>query len=328
MANLFLQFESSLSKAFAQKADTQKNGEENDEEKIITPIVNSKFQETAFQRAFNANAEDIANSSFDASILSEDGSKYLVGIKSFGYTSGDQKIAQFKGQKLEWGHYEQRLIENAKGLKTKAEVFDANHDYYLEFAKEIARLRNDRIRSSKAQLRGFDIENEETEDVYHVLMPAVENNQPVIYVGETSYTEIDIDNIEVEGAASPKTPGNFKFTDGVHTYKYAPADSQLFMTFNNKEIVVDTWNINYVEDAFYLFENLGKILGQTEEKLSRKNLESYSWLIKVQPYSGFNSFYGVGSKMLKKIGKRKSIVLDKSIMSGLIELNLRRLCQN
>lgn len=28
------------------------------------------------------------------------------------------------------------------------------------------------------------------------------------------------------------------------------------MTFNNKEIIVDTWDVQYVEDPFYLFENL------------------------------------------------------------------------
>ena len=77
----------SLSEAFAQK--------EEDDDSIVAPIVNSKFQETAFQRCFNAFAEDIANTSYDASI--DAGSKkYLIGIKTFGLKSGDQKIAQFK----------------------------------------------------------------------------------------------------------------------------------------------------------------------------------------------------------------------------------------
>lgn len=82
----------SLSEAFAQKADS------NDK---IAPIINSKFQETAFQRSFNAQVEDISNSSYDASVISEDNTKYLVGIKSFGVNSGDQKVAQFKSNSVE-----------------------------------------------------------------------------------------------------------------------------------------------------------------------------------------------------------------------------------
>src|SRR5699024_7559936 len=87
----------SLSEAFAQK-------KENDEEKV-TPIVNSKFQETVFQRAFDAVGEDISNSSYDASIKTDEGNKYLVGIKAFGINSGDQKIAQFKADSAagDWG---------------------------------------------------------------------------------------------------------------------------------------------------------------------------------------------------------------------------------
>ena len=51
----------SLSKVFSQKStDSDDNN--------ITPIVNSKFQETAFQKAFNAISEDISNTSYDASV--------------------------------------------------------------------------------------------------------------------------------------------------------------------------------------------------------------------------------------------------------------------
>ncbi|MFP9068800.1 hypothetical protein ACLI2H_15380, partial [Enterococcus faecalis] len=71
----------SLSEAFSQKSDS-------DNDKKITervaPIVNSKFQETAFQRSFGAIGEDIANTSYDASLNLDDKHKYLVGIKSFG----------------------------------------------------------------------------------------------------------------------------------------------------------------------------------------------------------------------------------------------------
>ena len=48
----------SLSEAFSQKAE----GEDSDDrESYVAPIVNSKFQETVFQKAFHAVGEDIAN---------------------------------------------------------------------------------------------------------------------------------------------------------------------------------------------------------------------------------------------------------------------------
>lgn len=57
--NFILAF-ASLTEAFAQKADG---------DATPSPIINSKYQETVFQKAFKAVAEDIGNSSFDASIL-------------------------------------------------------------------------------------------------------------------------------------------------------------------------------------------------------------------------------------------------------------------
>ena len=47
----------SLTPAFAQK---------NDDERTLTPVINSKFQETSFKDAFFATIEDIGNTSYDA----------------------------------------------------------------------------------------------------------------------------------------------------------------------------------------------------------------------------------------------------------------------
>ena len=61
------------------------------------------------------------------------------------------------------------------------------------------------------------------------------------------------DNLQIKRVdQSKKIQRNFRFTDGHHDYKYTAADSQLHMTFNNKEIIVDTWDVQYVEDPFYL----------------------------------------------------------------------------
>ncbi|OJI11715.1 hypothetical protein BJI45_00435 [Limosilactobacillus reuteri] len=268
----------SLSEAFAQK--------EEDDDSIVAPIINSKFQETAFQRCFNAFAEDIANTSYDASI-NAGSKKYLVGIKTFGLKSGDQKIAQFKSiaGSPEWAKLIDEMQANARGLHTKAEINDANHKLYVDLAHKIADVRNERIKSSKENLRGFKLDSTPVEAVYHVLMPSSKNETPKISVGETSYSSVDVDNIKIIGCTTVKKPQNFTFTDGIHEYKWSATDSQLSMKFHNTEIVLEKWPVHYVEDAFNFFENLG-------QQVKPVTTESHSWFLNVQPYSGFNAFMG------------------------------------
>ncbi len=272
----------SLSEAFAQKEDDSKT--------VVMPIVNSKFQETAFQYAFNATVEDIGNTSYDASIDNKE-IKYLVGIKTFGYTSKDQKIAQFKSISPNWTDMIDRIVENSKNLKTKEEIDRVNKDLYLKLAKEIAYVRNLRIDSSEENLRGFKLNDTDTlaeiKAVYHVLMPSRKNDIPQIFVGETSYTKIDIDKITVvgKGLGSTGVPNNFKFSDGIHTYKYTSSDSQLYMNFDNENIIVEKWPISYVKDALSIFENLNNKVVKR-----RQALETHSMYIKIEQYSGFNAF--------------------------------------
>lgn len=300
----------SLSEAFAQK-------KENDEEKVA-PIVNSKFQETVFQRSFSAVGEDIANSSYDASIKTDKGNKYLVGIKAFGINSGDQKIAQFKADSAagDWGEIFKKISENMKHSSTKEEADEKNKDFYMLLAKKIARLRNKRISSSEAQLRGFDVlDGDNVEAVYHVLMPSKRGSIPKIFVGETSYSTIDEKNLKIYGATSVKNPKNFKFSDGIHDYKYTSADSQLLMSFHNKSIIVDEWDVNYVQDAFEVLRNLGNYnITEKEEQ----PIESYSWIMygkngEMPANSGFNAWDGK-SKLGKEQAKRQFKVFSEQII--------------
>ena len=104
----------------------------------------------------------------------------------------------------------------------------------------------------------------------------------------------------IKGSTTKNTPTNFRFTDGQHHYKYTAADSQLHMTFNNKDIVVDTWDVHYIEDPISLFENLHLL---TAEKGQSDILETVSWVItdkhgNVEENSGFNAFNG-GSKLAR-----------------------------
>ncbi|GAB6681931.1 hypothetical protein ACRPLU_04200 [Streptococcus uberis] len=296
----------SLSEAFSQKSES-----DGDNKPIVTPIINSKFQETVFQKAFSAVGEDIANTSFDASVIVDDTHKYLVGIKSFGFQSGDQKIAQFKGQSAGWAENFGEIKFNASISKDKTSADKLNAPIYYRIAEDIAKLRNQRIESSKAQIRGFKSDDINVESVYHVLMPTAKDHHPQIHVGETSYLPIDIDQLEILGATSLDKPMNFKFTDGRHVYKYTFADSQLLMAFNNKEIIVESWDVDYIEDPFYLFENLHTLV----TKEADDNIEmTVSWMIpnknlEVEASSGFNGFNG-GSKLSRKNGYREKRIAD------------------
>lgn len=304
--------------AFASLTDmfTQKS----EDDVIPSPIVNSKFQETVFQKAFHAFGEDIGNTSYDASLCLEndDGTetKFMIGIKTFGIASGDQKIAQFKTNHGEWSKLLDEMERNAYDndrLRGKEEINKLNHDLYLTLAKKIATIRNQRIDSSKENLRGFDISKYDNVDsVYHVLMPSKKGKSPKIYVGETSYNKIDIENIKIQGCTSARKPSNFVFEDGFHIYKFTSADSQLLMKFNNSEIVIEDWDVIYADNAYGIFSDIAKkIYGDVDEehitdeiKGVNKTIESYSWSLlndkgEVELFSGFNNFFGVGSKLAK-----------------------------
>lgn len=282
----------SLTEAFSQKSDDN-----------IVPILNSKYQEKVFQTVFDAKAEDIANTSYDASVITSDGSKYLVGIKSFRFSAANQKVAQFKAQRnnVEWNKILDEIYNNARKVGKKSDLNRMNSDLYISLAKKISEIRNARIRSSREQIRGFDItDKDDVKSIYHVLMPSGKNSEgkPCIYVGETDYSEIDIKNINNVECNKIKTPGNFTFSDGRHKYSYSSADCQLMMNFDNKNIIVEEWPVNYVDNAISIFENL-------KSNVEKRTVESYSWKINVEKYSGYNSFYGVGSKQSRNMREKR-----------------------
>ncbi|MDV2470177.1 hypothetical protein QR674_14440 [Acinetobacter chinensis] len=289
----------SLSKVFSQKSS-------NTDDNNITPIVNSKFQETAFQKAFDAISEDIANTSYDASVKLDNKKKYLVGIKSFGYTTGYQKVAQFKSDSAsdDWSTSLSNIKKNVKTLEP-TQANKLNNDLYKKLALKVANLRNARIASSKAQIKGFNGSDIDVESIYHVLMPFKKKDQPQILVGQISYLPIDIDNIKItKNKINKKHPQNFEFTDGNHNYRYTSSDSQLLMDFKNKDIVLETWDINYHDNPFYFFENLhlfnisqGNKTASIQIKNKDITIDSVCWMIpnelgELEESSGYNSFDG------------------------------------
>lgn len=294
---------SALSEMFAQK-----NDESEDEENVavinIAPIINTKYQEKIFSKVFHATIEDISNSSYDASI-NHGKDKYLVGIKTFGIASGAQKIAQFKQYNREWTNVIQKINENSERLDSKAAINMVNNELYYDIAVRVSEIRNARIDSSIANLKGFNIDNEDNvESIYHVLMPSKKGDAPRIYVGEISYDKINIENIQILGCTKISNPANFDFTDGNHIYRFAPADNQLFMKFNNREIVEDEWEVTYVDDAYDVFSKIADdVIEKQDNSFNEPAVtESYTWAIcdenGVMPlFSGFNACYGVGLKL-------------------------------
>lgn len=309
----------SLTGMFAQKST--------DDDIDVAPIINSKFQETAFQRAFGAYAEDIGNTSYDVSV-EHNGEKYLVGIKTFGIASGDQKVAQFKAKHDEWSKIIDEIKNNASTVEDKDSINAVNQELYRVLATRIAKIRNARIDSSRANIKGFKVEIDDSHvhSVYHVLMPSCKTEEAKIFVGETAYDKIDIDNLSIIGCTGKNNPTNFFFTDGKHVYKYTSADSQLHMNFDNRNIVCDEWNVKYAEDAHAIFGKIADIVypkseellpgeGEQSVSISEESKESeieetFCWTIwnkngETELYSGFNSFFGTGSKMGKDQRKQR-----------------------
>ena len=160
-------------------------------------------------------------------------------------------------------------------------------------------------------------------------MPSPKGEAAAIYVGETSYDQINVGEISVIGCTSARNPTNFDFTDGNHTYRFTSADSQLLMDFGNKQIVQEKWDVVYADDAYGLFSGLAdRIYGTRAPVIS----ESYSWLItnedgEVERFSGFNSFYGTGSKLavdqrerrISDLAVKYSDVMDENYLKQITE---------
>lgn len=248
--------------------------------------------------------------------------RYLFGIKTFlvNDQSPDsfQKIAQFKAvaESLEsangeksWGDIIEDIRKNAKKCKTKKEINEINKGCYEALAKKIAKARNGRIEASKALIAKRlqdDVQKTEFEAVYHFLMPSAQVNgneeKKVIYLGEIPYKKIG-EKIKIKGITDVKHPTNFIFEDEFNNeYKYTSADSQLYMKFKHEPVKDETWPVDFVENPYECFKSFFEKIAQEEEDKSEletavQDGRSFSFLIQLEKYSGFNNFYGLSSKL-------------------------------
>lgn len=314
----------SMSEIQAQKADAKES---------VAPIITSKFHEKTFCHAFGATPEDTANTSYDASLrlTDQDGEhRYIVGLKTFGFFSGYQKIAQFKASMNDLDSLFRDIASSSKG-KSINEISIINADRYRQIAVYIAEIRNARIRSSIENLKGFRFNQcgGKVESVYHVLMPS-DRKEPKAYivVGETDYDPIDVDTIRILGCTNASTPQNFDFTDGKHKYRFTKADSQLLMDFRNREIERERWDVKFLDRPYSILDDIAARMGigdiEYEENVSTTPsiVESHSWLImakngEVERYSGFNNFFGVSSKQGKE-QRKNTLARIKSEWQGRI----------
>ncbi|WP_276941262.1 hypothetical protein [Dubosiella newyorkensis] len=283
----------SLTECFKQKKD---------ESQTTIPMVHSKYQEKAFQRAFDATCEDVGNTSYDASLIQQVSNdseiRYLIGIKTFQYKLGEsfQKIAQFKKNHGDW-------IDRLEQIR-KSENLKERRDLQKSIAEDVSRLRNLRIDSSRENLKGFNFDPKDSiKEVYHILSPLFDEKEgPIIKVGEKNLEKIDIQKIEILEEEKQKVE-NFIFSDGKNVYKFTSADSQLWMKFKDIQEMtgIIDWSVQYVEDPFKVFETLGS-------KKDDQVIESHSWRIgkngKIERYSGFNAFNAVSSKNPKQLEKK------------------------
>lgn len=217
-----------LSPMFRQKSE---------ESEDRTAFISSKYQETVFARFFNGKVVDRGNDPYDVMVPSPcEGKRDLVGIKTFlNSSSSMQKVMQFK------------KVANNEGWSQ----WIADKEYG-RLIKRIATLRNQKLRSTQNLLAGAGHTPESAfENVfYHYLSPAKDG---YVHVGEADYPFMDEGRLSyTEPDASNRVTAIF-FTDGVHEFKYTPADSTLYMRFNHREKypdgdIVDEFEVCHFED--------------------------------------------------------------------------------
>lgn len=222
-----------------------------------TAYIPSKFQETVFAKYFQGTVVDRGNEPYDVMLPSTLPDKSdLVGIKTFLFSSSSmQKVMQFKSI---------AISENWAG-----EYLDKED--YLGLAKRISTIRNNRLKSTQAQLAGVGKTAEEVfgNIYYHFLSPAKDG---AVHVGETEYTFTDVENIEVD-IPDPDAK-SFTFTDGKHFYKYTPADSTLYMKFEHNKSKAEDGDIVdqfTTEPSAKPFELLLALLGTKTKETTAKS---------------------------------------------------------
>lgn len=154
-----------------------------------TPLIYYRATENIYCECFKATNVSRHDSTADA-ILGD----YGIGVKTFIRGARFQKIAEFDKQR--------RFYNSLTGI---------------DLVREIARLRNERIETTK---RTYQIHNL----IYHCVV----RSEGHIDVYEELMHEIDINNIRIVS----DEPTKIKFQDGIETYEFYLSKSTLFKLFD------------------------------------------------------------------------------------------------
>jgi hypothetical protein len=207
------------------------------------PYLHYRIAENLFCKSFNAENLSRSDTSADASL-----NGVGFGIKTFGEKKGQtmEKIAEFNKQ--------------SASLK--------NIDDFLSFAKEVGRLRNERIKTTQ---NIYDL----NEMMYH----CITRTENKMHIFESPMHFIDIDNIEITKADDK----SIYFFDGKEEYSFNFSKSTLYKRFILNDFLTEL-NISILEDPFDFLENIADknksvnnlVFSQIENELPHIYLPLYS----------------------------------------------------
>ena len=205
---LYLKSYASLSKLFIQKSGQ------------LIPYLDSKFQESAYAKAFNSEVVDINNTPHD--VLSTFGQDRVgIGIKTWMDSKASyQKVMQLK-------KYREELDEFT------------NQNDLIEF---LSKLRNDKLESDHNRL-GL---NSDT-NIYHYIT----RDKGLFSIFECPYLKSDLSKL-MPGKGSKNSKAVY-WTDGFNKFKYTKADSQIYKLFDPNEsqnVNVKSLSVEILQDPF------------------------------------------------------------------------------
>lgn len=194
-----------------------------------SPYLFYRAHENIFSKYFKISNNARSDDSADAyDIISGVG----IGLKTW-VGSNDQKIAEF-GR-----------------LRPKYE-----HLSGIELVKRIAEYRNKRIRTT---LKTHGLNNL----LYHI----VKRIPNYMQIYESSFDEIDIENIEL--VINRGNKNNTYFSDGKHTYHFSTSKNTLYMLFDSMKLL-DEIEVEILDDPYEAISNLLPTLGLTQNNEIQK----------------------------------------------------------
>lgn len=252
----YLQAYGALTKLFLQKNNN------------TIPYLDSKFQETAYSKAFHSQNTDIGNTPHDiVSVVNNH--RIGIGLKTWmNSKSSYQKVMQLKAY--------------------KDDIASASGNAYDE-AYKISSIKNDRLRQDYCRLGLSNDSN-----IYHY----VTREDGKFTVFESSYPTVDLTKIKV----LRNDTKSVSWSDGLKNYKFTRSDSQVWMEFSprrNDTIQVNSFPVAIMNDPFsFLLQTYSQLTsgqitasGHLENNYTTAYLPLYSYRSgEVGERSGLNAW--------------------------------------